>query len=176
MFSRFGLNLVNGLTDYGLSIYKSAKLVNSLVKTTNQTGQTLIEALLAIAVAIIVVVGLVGMAVVSMRSANYSKNQAEAVRLARSQLELLRNMRDTSWSDFSLNLTGNSCGTTGCCVTTVITTYSPAACTVNNTFDVKFTSSPVIIVDEVTINTVVTFSEGAVVRTVPLTETFTNWR
>lgn len=146
----------------------------------SRPGQTLVEAILAVAVVIVVIVGLVGMAVVSMRSANYGKNQAEAVRLASQQMELLRGTRDNSWEYFSGALTGNSCSSaTGCCVSLVsgsITSYASYDCDLNNTFTIKFTHTPAVITDRVTINTVVTFSEGAVSRTVPLTQTFTNWR
>ena len=149
----------------------------------NNQGQTLVEALLATAVAITVVVALVGVGINSMRVANYSKDQAEATKLAREQLELLRNYRDThSWStgSDSFSTKAGLC-VASCCVSlsdhqTII--VNPGAtdvtCFSNNMYTVRYSvaSSGSNYIVTVT----VTFTEGSLTRNVTLTETFTNWR
>ena len=144
-------------------------------------GQTLVEALLATAVAITVIVALVGVGINSMRVANYSKNQAEATKLAREQLELLRNFRDTSasWSNFSTSVASCVVGSS-CCVsfTTIprqIVSYDINNCQYNNIFDVSFIADTSV-ADKATVTTSASFTEGSLTRNVTLTETFTNWR
>jgi|GEM_PF-3033033 len=146
----------------------------------NNRGQTLVEALLATAVAITVIVALVGVGINSMRVANYSKNQAEATKLAREQLELLRNLRDTSasWSNFSTSVVGCVTGSP-CCVSfntnpRAIYSYDTANCQYSNIFNVSFTS--VTTADKAVITAIAAFTEGSLTRNVTLVETFTNWR
>ena len=147
----------------------------------SKKGQTLVEALLSIAVAVIVVVALVGVGITAMRTANFGRDQAEAVRLAGQSLEIIRSQRDTDWTTFASNLQTNNCGSPGfCCLnsSSQIITYNSAGCLVNNFYDTSFNynSASFDPAGLVTITTHVKFNEGQIVRDVTLTETFTNWR
>jgi len=64
-------------------------------------GYALIEILLAFGIAVIVIVAMVSLAVVTVRAATTSKAYAEAGKVAQSQAERLKLLRDTTpWSTF----------------------------------------------------------------------------
>ena len=147
----------------------------------SEVGQTLIEALLSVAVAIIVVVALVGVGITSMRTANFGKNQAEAVRLARQNLEILRSQRDASWLAFASGLQTNNCGSPNyCCLNSskTIITYNSSLCLVNTLYDTSFNYDSATFDPSglITLTSHVRFNEGSITRDVTLTETFTNWQ
>ncbi len=140
-------------------------------------GQTLVEALLSVAVAVIVVVALVGVGITAMRTANFGRDQAEAVRQASQMMELLRSQRDTDWASF--NSVMISCTTaTPCCLNSsgAVINYSADSCLVNNVYDTSFAASIDGVTGYVTVTNHVKFNEGQIVRDVTLTQTFTNWR
>ncbi len=67
-------------------------------------GQSLIEMIVAIAVVLIVVVALVAITTVSIRNANFSRNQALATKYAQEGIEKVRAYRDqTDWATFTGN-------------------------------------------------------------------------
>lgn len=67
----------------------------------NLRGQTLFEVTIAVAVAVMVIISIVAAATVSVRNANFARNQAEATRFAQEALEWIRAQRDAStWEDF----------------------------------------------------------------------------
>lgn len=72
-------------------------------------GQTLLEVVAAIALVTIVVTALVGLAVAAVRSANISKNRAQATSYAQEGLEALRSIRDRSFDELK-----NCCTTATC--------------------------------------------------------------
>jgi type II secretory pathway pseudopilin PulG len=66
-------------------------------KTENQSGQTLIETIAAIAILVSALSSAVGLAIYSMRDNERAKAQIIAMNLAREGVEAVRNMRDTNW-------------------------------------------------------------------------------
>lgn len=60
----------------------------------NQTGQTLMELIVVVAVSVIVVGALVFATIASLRNASFSKNQAQATKLAQEGIERVRAGRD----------------------------------------------------------------------------------
>lgn len=60
----------------------------------NSEGSTLVEVLVAIALALIVVVAMISLGVTSQRNANLSKNQTIATNLAKQGVEIVRSIRD----------------------------------------------------------------------------------
>ncbi|OGC38001.1 hypothetical protein A2155_01905 [candidate division WWE3 bacterium RBG_16_52_45] len=62
-------------------------------------GQSLVEAVVAIGIALIVVTGLVVLAVGAVRSATLSRNRSVAVQYAQEGLEALRSVRDRDFTD-----------------------------------------------------------------------------
>lgn len=69
-------------------------LVASSEPSVKLPGQTLVETVAALAVTVIIITALVGMAVASMRSSNLSRSKAIAVQLLTEETERLRVYRD----------------------------------------------------------------------------------
>lgn len=59
------------------------------------------ELLIALAVAVLVVTGIVKVVTISTRNATFAKNQAEATRYAQEGLEWIRSERDQDWDLFT---------------------------------------------------------------------------
>lgn len=144
-------------------------------------GQTLVESLLAIAVAVLVVTALVGVGISSMRAASFGKNQAEAVRLASQALEVLQSKRDADWGSFYGVATGCTVSSPCCYYYAGSYQLQQPSTTGSNCVsgDVStsfwFTGTPVVNVS-VDVTSAASFSEGSTNRTVTLTRTFSNWR
>ncbi len=60
----------------------------------NQKGQTLLELIVVSAVSIIIIGALVFATISSLRNAQFSKNQAQATKLAQQGIETVRSLRD----------------------------------------------------------------------------------
>lgn len=73
---------------------KRKNTTNSELITNNSKGQTLIELVVVIAVMVIVIGALTFATIASLRNAQFSKNQAQATKLAQGGLELVRTGRD----------------------------------------------------------------------------------
>lgn len=67
----------------------------------NAPGQSLIEVVIALAVAVIIAVALVGLTVIALRNAQFAKTQNTATRLSQEGVEKTRSWRDNNWVDFS---------------------------------------------------------------------------
>lgn len=65
-----------------------------------KNGQSLIEVLAAMAVAVIIISGLVGAVIVAVRNAQFAKNQALATSYANEGMENTRQQRDENWDNF----------------------------------------------------------------------------
>ncbi len=63
-------------------------------------GQSLFEVLFAVAVATIILVGVVSLSTTSIRNTSYSNNNALATKYAQEAVEWLRGERDADWSAF----------------------------------------------------------------------------
>jgi len=67
-------------------------------------GQTLVEVLLAVGVATLVRIGLTGAVTVSLRNAQFARNQALATKYAQEGIEKVRAYRDQNdWQSFTSN-------------------------------------------------------------------------
>jgi Tfp pilus assembly protein PilV len=69
------------------------------VRKRTLSGQSLVEAVVAIGIALIVVTGLVVLAVGAVRSATLSRNRSVAVQYAQEGLEALRSVRDRDFTE-----------------------------------------------------------------------------
>lgn len=65
------------------------------------SGQTIVELLVALGIATVVIVALVGASVGSLSNANFAKTQGEATRVSREAMEWLRGQRDQDWNSFA---------------------------------------------------------------------------
>jgi len=63
-------------------------------------GQSLVEMVVAIAIVMIIIVSLVAVATVSVRNANFSRNQALATKYAQEGIEEARRLRDEGGNSF----------------------------------------------------------------------------
>ena len=144
-----------------------------------EIGQTLVESLLAIAVAVLVVTALVGVGISSMRSASFGKNQAEAVRLASQNLEVLQSKRDADWGAFYGVATG--CTSSSKCCYYYAGSYqlqqpTDVAHCKSGDVSTSFWSTSSTLNVSVDVTSTASFSEGSTLRTVTINRTFSNWR
>jgi len=73
------------------------------MKVPKEKGQSLIEVVAALAIALLVLLALVRVTIVSMRNANFAKNQALATQYAQEAMEWIRSQRDADWGNLSAN-------------------------------------------------------------------------
>lgn len=78
------------------------------MKTINARGQTLVEAIVAIAVAMVIVTAIVTLGIGTQRAANTSRNQNQNTRYGEEALELIRSIRDANLAA-SIKSTGLTC-------------------------------------------------------------------
>lgn len=74
----------------------------------NQSGQSLIEALVALGAAVVIVSAVAIAVITAQNNADFSKNQNLATQYARQGMEILRKIREESWQTFS-SYTGTYC-------------------------------------------------------------------
>ncbi len=79
----------------------------------NQHGQALIEALLALAFAVVIVTGVVIAVITSLSNATFTKNQNLASSLAQEGLDIARNLKESSYQTFFSLPSGQYCATSG---------------------------------------------------------------
>ncbi|MDP2874215.1 MAG: hypothetical protein Q8N84_02915 [bacterium] len=70
-----------------------------LTRKNYESGQSLVEAMIALGVAVIVIVALVNLSLVALRSSTVAQNQLTAKNLANQGLEIVRSLRDSGWSN-----------------------------------------------------------------------------
>ncbi len=71
---------------------------------TKKNGQSLLEAIVALAVAMLVILALVWVTTVSIRNADFAKKQSQAVAYAQEGMEKVRAYRDqNNWDTFTTN-------------------------------------------------------------------------
>ena len=128
------------------------------MKVFNNQGQTLVEVVLALAVASLVLLALTRVVTISLKSAQFSKNQTLATHHAQETMEVIRAYRDqNSWTDFSIKANCES------------PTGLPGLTTGFNR-DIDCTIAG----DKVTVIVTVSWDEGA--HETKLTSYFTQWQ
>jgi Tfp pilus assembly protein PilV len=70
--------------------------------TKEEKGQSLFEVVLALAIAALIIIAIVALATISIRNANFSRNQSLATRHAQESIEWLRGQRDEDWDTFAV--------------------------------------------------------------------------
>jgi Tfp pilus assembly protein PilV len=68
-------------------------------RSAGRPGQSLVEAIVAIGITVLVITGLVVLAVGAVRSATLARNRSLAVQYAQEGMEALRSVRDRSFSE-----------------------------------------------------------------------------
>ena len=74
-----------------------------------QKGQILIEAILALVVAVVIISAISGAAITSVNNSNYSRDQNLATDYARQGIEVLKQQSETNWTTFSSKANGSYC-------------------------------------------------------------------
>jgi len=77
-------------------------------------GQSLFEVVFTVAIVALILTGITSVAVVSVRNASFSDNNAQSTRYAQTTTEWLRAERDDDWSAFLTNVGSNSPSFTYC--------------------------------------------------------------
>lgn len=125
-----------------------------------EKGQSLIEVVGALAIALIVILALVRVTVTSMRNANFAKNQALATQYAQEGMEKIRAYRDQNdWSTFVAN-----------CNTTLTSLVPPTP------FSLSPASGCTCGADSCTITEVITWTDAQGTHKSELTTRLTNWQ
>lgn len=142
----------------------------------NQSGQSLFEVMIALAISAIIIIALVALVSSATRNAVFSKNQTEASRFAQEAVEWLRQERDTDIATFKTHA-----ATTTWCLSSLDWTKN-RSCGDGDTIpdtpfsrQVKFEfeiSSKTIIVTDV----VVSWEDGQGFHEVAASTNFTDWR
>jgi len=133
-----------------------------------KSGQSLIEAVVAIGITLLVITGLVVLAVGAVRSATLSRNRSLAVQYAQEGMEALRSIRDRNFSDLP---TGgiNRLVWTG-------TQWSTLAGTETINFYTRSFTSAQVSAGKLKITLTVAWSDSGGSHTVDLTTYLTNWQ
>jgi Tfp pilus assembly protein PilV len=100
----------------------------------DQKGQSLVEALVALAAAVVIVSAIAVAVITSVNNSDFSKNQNLATQYAQEGIEILRNLSQSDWAIFS-TYSGTYCLNQN---SATLTTPSGATCTQNiNSFFVR---------------------------------------
>jgi len=142
-------------------------------------GQSMIEAVVAIGVVILLITGLVAATTSSLQSGQMSKDRTQALQYAKEGLEIVRTIKEAKWSDIPLT------EKTYCLAKEQQTLGGETlgSCSIN--IDSKFTRT-VIFSDDVStctatgscrkVTMIVSWTEVSQERSVTLTSYITNWR
>lgn len=84
----------------GQTLCREKSLGQTLCGEKTLRGQTLFELIVALAVTVLIVTGIVRIVTLSVRNAIFAKNQAEATRYSQESLEWMREERDKDWDAF----------------------------------------------------------------------------
>jgi len=139
------------------------------------SGQTLVEVVLAIAVAVLVIAGLARIATISIRNAVFARTQAQATHYTSQAGEWLRAERDSDWTTFAARATSD--GSTYCLTNL---TWDSGNCTsADGTIDNRFVREATLTLIsasqiQIAVSTTWTDSIGAHAATVQTV--LTSWR
>jgi type II secretory pathway pseudopilin PulG len=88
-----------------------------------QKGQILIEAILALVVAVVIISAISGAAITSVNNSSYSRDLNSATDYAKQGIEVLKQQSETNWNTFSSNPNGYYCLSSGNILTNGSTCY-----------------------------------------------------
>lgn len=135
-----------------------------------EEGQSLFEVVFAIAVASLIITGIVTVVTASLRNSEFSRNNALANRYAQEGQEWLRGQRDLDWAAFASHAGANTwylCSPT---------TWTTSSCTITN---VAFSRRAVLTAvnpSTITATVTVSWSESQGTQEVVLITVYTDWK
>lgn len=148
----------------------------------NQKGISLVEAVFAIGISVIMIVALISLSTFTVRTLATSRTQLEAVKSANALTESVRILRDTcsDWSTFTSKI--SSCSSSFCEVKTpdCSSSNSVGVVDISNPTDpkcgFKFTYPEATDTTYVQVNVTCNWSVGATKKTLNISTIFSNWR
>lgn len=143
--------------------------------TPYKNGQSLVEVVVAIGVVVLIVSGLVIAVISSLRSAQSSRLRSTATKLTQDGIEIMRNLRDTGWSQFALNDSPNAwcLGLDGILVELPSCTGNIVIGGLTYTRTALLTETST---DQLTVTITVTWIEGKTLKNSNATTYLTKWR
>lgn len=144
-----------------------------------QKGQTLLEVLTALAVGVLVLVGMTSVILGSLTNTQFSKNQNLATLYSQQGMEIMRDIRNTSWSTFYNTYTSTS--TMTFCLPGGSTTPKAGFCGLVDYVDgvfkreIKFTRDTIDPAGKIQVVTTVSFTDSKGEHKSELISVLTNW-
>lgn len=137
----------------------------------NQSGQTLAEVVVAIGVIVLLVTGLIVGTSVTLKASQHSKARSQAVQYAQEAVEMIRNIRDSGWSNVR-----NYSGTTQCLNKAGEWMVKSGSCSAN--IDNFYTREVIFTWDDprMKVDIVVSWADGNKTYTAPISTYFTQWK
>lgn len=142
------------------------------MKKRTKNGQSLVEVLAALAIAVLVILALVKAVTVAVRNASFARNQALATKYAEEGMEWIRSQRDKRWENLSERLDTTYC-------LNVLSWASGSPCpkfALDDTFKREVTlTKPVTSQDKIKAQVIVSWQEGGRTPQSQLYSYFTKW-
>lgn len=147
-----------------------------ILKIAHQKGQTLVEAIIAISVVVLLVTGLIAGTSASLKTSQSGRSRDQAVKLAEEGLEHARSLRDSSWNTLTA-YSGTYCFDP--------TSQTPLVSSSNGTCATKKTTSDTVFTrlitftitgTRVTVVSTVSYVENSRVQSTTLTTYLTQWK
>lgn len=143
-------------------------------KCFGESGQTLLEMVVALAIIILLITGVIVAATNSLKTARYSQAKSLSVHYAQEAMEIMRTIRDKSWATFSTY--GGELPKVWCMDKNGVLSAAAGTCpfTIDNKYNRTVTATwqdP-----KMKVETLVTWSEGSQNYQTSLTTYFTQWR
>jgi len=141
----------------------------------NNDGISLIEAIIAVAVGIILIVSLLTLTNFNIRSSLLASENQNAINNANFLLETLRSQKDTNFTSFLTN-TLAKCGGNNYCSLANDGSYNTVSADTDSTIPVSYFNVVKNSDNEVLINIMTYWKIGSSKFSSPLSTLFTNWR
>jgi hypothetical protein len=148
-----------------------------MVKPKSHSGQSLVEVLVALGVALLVIVALIRATAISMKGSGFSKTQARGTRYAQEAIEWIRGQRDEGWSN--LNSRTPDTGLATYCLNDLSSWPASSGECTDYSLDVKFKREAVLSNEgggKIGVVVTVKWLEVGGERQSRLNTYFTNWR
>ncbi len=145
-----------------------------------EKGQSLIEVVVALGVAVAVLVAITSTVLTSLYNSQFSKNQNLATLYGQQGMEIVRDLKNRSWTDF-YNHTAQQGATTYCLPQSGVLNQNPGSCQQNELLNglfrreivfIRMTDNPS---GKVQVTTTVSFTDSKGEHKSELISIFTSW-
>jgi Tfp pilus assembly protein PilV len=143
-----------------------------------QSGQSLLEAVVAIGVVTVVLSALIAAISFSLANTQYSRNKAQATKYGQEAIEWLRSQRDAGWATFVSKAGAAACESHIYCLNGLTVFPAAGACAAGAVFNAIFTRTATLTyqsADQVGVNVTVSWPQGNRNSNITLDTFLTNW-